>query len=93
MSGFREWFRRVWGAPEPGTTLVVVRRPAELPPRAPRELPAPPRPPRQPSRGLSGYYGRSLLPDPGRPEPLGRTGRVHDKALQRDSFSPWRQQR
>jgi hypothetical protein len=92
MSGLGGWLRWRLARRRPATALVVVSRPAPPPP-APRELPAPPRPPRRPSRGLSGYYGRSLLPDPGRPEPLGRTGRVHDKALQRDSFSPWRQQR
>jgi hypothetical protein len=39
--------------------------------------------------GLAPAYGRTILPDPDRPAPLGR-GPAHDKALYRDQVNPWR---
>jgi hypothetical protein len=39
--------------------------------------------------GLADIAGRSLLPDPTRPEPLGRQA-GDTSSLVRDSFSPWR---
>ena len=38
---------------------------------------------------LLGAYGESVL-SVGRPEPLGRSARADQKALERDRFGPWR---
>jgi hypothetical protein len=88
----------------PGVELVRVD-PTLAPPTPTRllALPAPelplcrrcrtrhqPRPhPAVAGRGLAAAYGRSLLPDPTRPEPLGRS--VADpRPLLRDQASAWR---
>jgi hypothetical protein len=88
----------------PGVELVRVD-PTLAPPSAPpwslRALPAPehplcprcrirhePRPHPADSGGFAAY-GRTVLPEPARPEPLGR-GPAHDKALYRDQVNPWR---
>jgi hypothetical protein len=86
----------------PGTTLVRVGRFEPLPrPRPRRALPSPehpicrrcgirhePRPHPAAGGGLAATYGRTILPDPTRPEPLGR-GPAHDKAVYRDQVSAW----
>ena len=69
--------------------LVRVEEPPP-PPAPPRALPAPERPRRR-SAGYAALYGRRLDADPysSRPRPLGR-GPAHDKAVLRDTVSPWR---
>jgi hypothetical protein len=39
--------------------------------------------------GLSAF-ARSILPDPKRPEPLGRSANADTASLRRDAFNPWR---
>jgi hypothetical protein len=87
----------------PATTLVRVGRSEPLPrPRPQRALPPPehpicrrcgtrhePRPHPTAGAGLAAAYGRSLLPDPTRPEPLGRSA-VGPRPLLRDQVNPWR---
>jgi len=91
------------GGRRPGVELVRIT-PA-MPPPAPRPLRAlpaleqplcrrcrtrhPPRSHPAGGGGMAAAYGRTILPDPDRPAPLGR-GPAHDKALYRDQASPWR---
>jgi hypothetical protein len=93
------------GLRRPGTTLVQVGPPEPLPPPARpgprRALPAPEYPvcaacgnrhgplPHLAGGGGLAAYGRTLLPDPSRPEPLGRSANADVKALIRDRFDPW----
>jgi hypothetical protein len=78
------------GGRRPGVELVRVDRPELLtPPRPLPALPAPHPRPRRRGGGLSQAYGRSIVPDPSRPRPLGQ-GPAHDRAVYRDSVSPWR---
>jgi hypothetical protein len=41
--------------------------------------------------GMADLYGRSLLGDPGRPEPLGRSANADTVSLRRDAANPWHQ--
>jgi hypothetical protein len=72
------------------TTLVVVGRPEPLPgPRPRRALPAP-KPAEQPRYGGGGFsaYGRSVVPDPYRQQPMGR-GWYDPRPLLRGLANPW----
>jgi hypothetical protein len=74
---------------------------APLPPRSLLALPAPklplcprcrtrhePRPlPRGGGRGLAALYGQQVVPDPNRPEPLGR--QADETPLELRRFRPW----
>jgi hypothetical protein len=83
---------------------VRVGRPEPLPPpaRPLRALPAPPPGPQHPVCPYCGRrharlprfplgYGTGITPRPERPEPLGHSSRVDDKAIRRDMFHPWRE--
>jgi hypothetical protein len=86
----------------PGVELVRVDQPSPATPSPRLALPAPelplcprcrtrhePRPHPATSRGLAAAYGQQVLPDPTRPQPLGRDP-GHTLGLIRDSFDPWR---
>jgi hypothetical protein len=40
--------------------------------------------------GMAAAYGRTILPDPYRPEPVGRAVPADTSSLVRDGFNPWR---
>ena len=76
------------GSPQPPPGRGHPARPAGVP--SPGRPVQPPRYPWLHGGGLSAM-GRNLLPDPTRPEPLGR-GPADTSSLVRAGFSPWRGQ-
>lgn len=99
MSSLAGRLRRVLGRRRPGIALVRVESLQTLPPssRPRRALPAPAHPlcpycrtrhARTLPSPWSSWSG-SLLPDLGRPAPLGRAVGVDERALERDCFHPW----